>query len=182
MRMSRAEGPVFRGKTITVGLETATFPDGRTGELEIVRHPGGAAVVAIDERDRICLLRHYRHVAAGWLWELPAGRLEPDEPPLETARRELAEEAGLHAERWTPLGPIWSSPGVFAETIHLFAAGGLTPVTPQREDDEYLEVHWVPFSRALAWARNGEIRDAKTLVGLFRAAPIAAAGGEEPAS
>jgi ADP-ribose pyrophosphatase len=174
-----ADRSVFRGKTISVGLETATFPDGRRAELEIVRHPGGAAVVAIDERGRVCMLRHYRHVAGDWLWELPAGRLEIDEPPLETARRELTEEAGLKAGHWESLGAIWSSPGVFAELIHLFVATDLESVPRALEDDEYIEVHWVPLPEALSWARDGRIRDAKTLIGLFRSATFTRAAEDE---
>jgi 8-oxo-dGTP pyrophosphatase MutT (NUDIX family) len=168
--VSGANRTVFSGKTIEVNLETASFPDGRKAELEIVRHPGGAAVVAIDADDRVCLIRHYRYAAGGWLWEIPAGRLEQDEPPTETAARELAEEAGIKAARWGTLGTVLTSPGVFTEVIHLFAARDLSPVPRALEQDEYIEVHWVALDEALGWARAGEIRDAKTLVGIFRIA------------
>src|SRR5580700_4460862 len=93
--------------------------------LEVVHHPGGAATVALDGEERICLLRQYRYVAGGWLWELPAGKLEPDEPPLATAQRELAEEAGVRARHWRSLGTVLSSPGVFTERLHLFLARGI---------------------------------------------------------
>lgn len=168
--MSGSDRTVFSGKTIEVNLETASFPDGREGELEIVRHPGGAAVVAIDADERVCLIRHYRHAAQGWLWEIPAGRLEPNEPPAATAARELAEEAGIKAAQWEPIGAILTSPGVFTEVIHLFEARDLTPVPRALEQDEYIEVHWVALAEALAWALDGEIRDAKTLIGIFRVA------------
>lgn len=162
---------VYRGLVVDVELEEVALPNGTRCELEIVRHPGGAAVVATDASGRVCLLRQYRHVAGSWLWELPAGRLDPGEAPLETAQRELAEEAGMAAARWRSLGEMLSSPGVFSEAIHLFAAEELSPVSSRPEEHEVIEVHWVPFEEAIAMARAGEIRDAKTVVGLFRAAP-----------
>lgn len=164
---------VYRGKIIDLFLEKITLPNGTVAELEIVRHPGGAAVVALDEENRVCLLRQYRHAAGGWLWELPAGKLDPGEPPFLTAQRELEEEAGLRAARWEPLGKIISSPGIFTEIVHLFLARDLTRVPANTEAHELIEVHWMPFGEALAWAQAGEIADAKTLVGLFRAQRIA---------
>ena len=158
----------YRGRVVDVDVERVTLPNGHVAELELVHHPGGAAVVALDDADRVCMLRQYRHAVEGWLWELPAGKLEPDEPPMETARRELLEEAGVTAATWTRLGEVVSSPGVFTEVIHLFAARGLTFGAADTGDHEVLEVHWVGLDEALAWARDGTIRDAKTLVGLCR--------------
>lgn len=162
--------PVYRGRVIDVGVDTVTLPNGRTCDLEIIRHPGGAAVVALNAQLQVCLLRQYRHAADGWLWELPAGRIDPGEQPLETARRELAEEAGVQADGWEDLGAMFSSPGVFTERIHLYLARQLTETEQCTEEHEVLEVHWVPLRQALDWAMSGEICDAKTLVGLFRAA------------
>lgn len=159
---------VFTGRVIQVNIEHARMPDGSSLDLEIVRHPGGAAAVAI-ENGRVCLLRQFRHAADGWLWELPAGKLDPGEAPLRTAQRELAEEAGVEARNWRPLGRIISSPGVFTEVIHLFLADTLATTPQQTEPHEFLEVHWLPFEEAIARAQSGEITDAKTLVGLFRA-------------
>ena len=167
--MTDSETVVYRGKIIDLCLEHVTLPNGAVAELEIVRHPGGAAVVALDPENRVCLLRQYRHAAGGWLWELPAGKLDPGEPPLTTAQRELQEEAGLHAARWEPLGKIISSPGVFTEVVHLFLARDFSRVPANAEAHEVFEIHWVSFAEALAWASVGEITDAKTLVGLFRA-------------
>ena len=164
---------VYRGKIIDLYLERVTLPNGAVAELEIVRHPGGAAVVALDNENRVCLLRQYRHAAGGWLWELPAGKLDAGEPPLATAQRELEEEAGLHAGHWQPMGKIISSPGVFTEIVHLFLARNLIHVPANTETHEIIEVHWVPFAEALAWAQADEITDAKTLIGLFRAGKIA---------
>lgn len=162
---------VFTGRVIQVNVERVRLPNGTTAELEIIRHPGGAAVVALDTDNRICLLRQFRHAAAGWVWELPAGKIDNREPPLETARRELEEEAGMAAGSWQTLGDYLSSPGVFTEVVHLFLATELTPLPPRPEEHEVFEVHWLPFTDVLRMARSGELRDGKSLVGVFRAAP-----------
>jgi ADP-ribose pyrophosphatase len=161
---------VFTGRVITVNVEHIRLPDGRIGRYEIVHHPGGAAMVALDAAGRVCLIYQFRPAGGGWVWELPAGRLEPDEPPESTARRELIEEAGRKAGRVESLGSILSSPGVFAETIHLFLARDLTEVPTAHEQHELIEVHWVDLGEAVRRALAGEIRDGKTVVGLVRAA------------
>jgi len=158
----------YRGRVIDVSLDQVRLPNGREVKLEIIDHPGGAAAVAIDEQERVCLVHQFRHAADGWLWELPAGRIEPDESPLETARRELAEEAGVSAADWTDLGAMHSSPGVFREVIHLWLARTLEQVGQSHEPEELMEVHWLPFNQALDWCNDGTITDAKTLIGLFR--------------
>jgi 8-oxo-dGTP pyrophosphatase MutT (NUDIX family) len=165
----------FRGRVITVNVEQVQLPSGETASYEIVHHPGGAAIVALDEQNQVCLLRQFRPAAPGWVWELPAGRLEPGEPPAETARRELIEEAGRTADSWSSLGSILSSPGVFAETIHLYLARQLHQTPLQHERHEVIEVHWRPFSQAVDMALNGELCDAKTIVGLLRAYQLCAA-------
>jgi len=159
----------FKGRVITVTVDEVILPNGHRELLELVHHPGGAAVVAIDVEERVCLLRQYRHAAGGWIWELPAGKLEPNEPPLETARRELIEEAGVSAHDWASLGVYLSSPGVFTEVLHLFLATGLEAATSHPEASEVFEVHWKPFSEACKWAFNGTIQDGKTTLGLLRA-------------
>jgi 8-oxo-dGTP pyrophosphatase MutT (NUDIX family) len=161
---------VFAGRVIQVNVERVRLPNGTTAELEIIRHPGGAAVVALDTENRICLLRQFRHAAAGWVWELPAGKIDNREPPLDAARRELEEEAGMAAGAWQALGDYLSSPGVFTEVVHLFLATELTPLPPRPEEHEVFEVHWRPFTEVLQMARSGELRDGKSLVGVFRAA------------
>jgi len=159
----------FRGRVITVNVERVQLPNGETADYEIIHHPGGAAVVAIDAQDRVCLLRQYRPAASGWVWELPAGRLEPGEAPAQTARRELIEEAGCEASEWSGLGFILSSPGVFDERIHLYLARKLLSVPSRHERYEVLEVHWVDLQEAISRALRGEITDSKTVVGLLRA-------------
>jgi ADP-ribose pyrophosphatase len=161
----------FRGRVVYVTVDDVLLPNGHRAELEVVHHPGGAAVVALDAQARVCLLRQYRYVAGGWLWELPAGKLEPHEDPQVTAQRELAEEAGARAAQWRSLGSYLSSPGVFTEVIHLYLATDLAPAATAHEASEVIEVHWVAFEEARRWALDGTIRDGKTAVGLLRAAP-----------
>lgn len=159
----------FRGRVIRVTTDEVTLPNGYRAELEVVHHPGGAAVVAIDHQERVCLLRQYRYVADGYIWELPAGKLEPNEPPLLTAQRELVEEAGVSAEQWHSLDSYLSSPGIFTEVLHLFLATGISPAVAAHEKAEVIEVHWMPFAEACEWALSGKIRDGKTALGLIRA-------------
>lgn len=177
---------IFRGRILDLGLETVELPNGETAELEIVRHPGGAAAVALDDAAQVCLLRQFRHAAGGWLWELPAGKIEPGEDPFDTARREIAEEAGVAADAWANLGILYSSPGVLTEVIHLFLGRVLRHVGHEHEAHEVIEIHWLPLDKALQWCADGTITDAKTLVGLFRTAALiegetqAGAGGLAP--
>lgn len=162
--------PVFAGRILTLNIERVRLPNGHTADLEIAHHPGGAAVVAIDADARVCLLRQYRHAAGGWLLELPAGKIDNQEPPIDTARRELAEEAGREASCWVPLGAYMSSPGVLTETIHLYLATGLSEVDAMPEAHEVFEARWIALPEAVRMAHDGRIRDGKTLVGLLRAA------------
>ncbi len=164
----------YSGRVIRVTTDEVLLPNGHRALLEVVHHPGGAAAVAIDAQERVCLLRQYRYVADGWLWELPAGKLEPQEPPLLTAQRELAEEAGVQATHWRSLGVCLPSPGVLGERLHLFLATGLGAAAAAHEHAEVIEVHWVPFAQACRWALEGEIADCKTALGLLRARNMSA--------
>src|SRR5262249_3169282 len=156
----------YRGRVISVTTDEVVLPNGHRTVLEVVHHPGGAAAVALNDARQVCLLRQYRYVADGWLWELPAGKLEPAEPPLTTAPREWAEEAGVSARHWHALGTCLSSPGVFSERLHLFLARGIGPAATAHERAEVIEVHWVAFDEACAWALEGSISDAKPALGL----------------
>lgn len=167
--MTDTKRTIYEGRVIHLNVEQVRLPNGADAELEIIHHPGGAAVVAVNDSRQLCLLRQYRHAAGGWLWELPAGKLDPGEQPLFTAQRELQEEAGMRGHDWQSLGKIVSSPGVFTEVIHLFLARSLLPVPAQTEEQEVIEVHWLAWDEAWRMAQSGEIEDAKTLAGLLRA-------------
>lgn len=162
----------FRGRVVRLTVDTLELPNGHRTDFEIVHHPGGAAIVAVDAEGRVCLLRQYRPAAGGEVWELPAGRLEPGELPALTAERELGEEAGVAASRWRSLGVSLSSPGVFDERIHLFLAEDLRPATLAREAFELIEVHWIALEDAIERCLTGSIDDSKTVVGLLRAARL----------
>lgn len=163
---------VYTGRVVRLDVDTVRFPDGSTGELEVIRHPGAAAIVpcASDpgaEDPTILLIRQFRYAAGGPLWEIPAGTLEPGEDPETCARRELLEETGVAATRIERLTSIWTTPGFTDEVIHLFLATGLETKTPLRERDEFIEVVPQPLSRVLTRVRDGEVRDAKTIVAIL---------------
>jgi ADP-ribose pyrophosphatase len=160
---------IYTGRVVTLDVEDVRLPNGQLATLEIVGHPGGAAVVALDAAGAVCLLHQYRHVAGGWLWEIPAGKLDGKTADA-TARAELAEEAGMLARDWQSLGHVVSSPGVFREVVHLYLARDLVPVAAAPEREEVFEVSWIPLAAAVERALNGEIVDAKSVVALLRAA------------
>lgn len=156
------------GRVVSLDIDTVKFPNGSVGELEMFRHPGAAAVLPMlddpaDPDPRVLLIRQFRHATGGWLWEIPAGRREGGEPPLETAHRELAEETGYRAAVMEPLTAIWTTPGFTDEVIHLYRASGLTPGATAHERDEVLEVHEVRWTEVLRMVREREIVDTKTL-------------------
>jgi ADP-ribose pyrophosphatase len=171
----------YEGRVISLDVDTVQFPDGSTGELEMIRHPGAAAVVPLLDDPkaadpRILLLHQFRHATEGSIWEIPAGRLEPGETPEVCARRELAEETGMQASRLSRLTTIYTTPGFTDERIHLFLADGLEEGTHRREQDEFMEVHAMPWSNVIRMMEGGEIQDAKTLVALLYAAKFRAIG------
>jgi len=170
--MPHATRRVYTGRVLNLDIDAARFPDGSTGELEIIRHPGAAAVVALaSPRESVdpvvLLLRQFRYAAGGELWEIPAGRLEPGELPEACARRELREEAGAEAGRLDRLTTIWTTPGFTDEAIHLYLATDLKMVETAREPDEFIEVVPRPLSEVLTGIKSGDIRDAKTVVAIL---------------
>ena len=174
--MATAKHPEFVGKVIQVEVRRITLPNGHEMEMEVVHHPGGSAVVALNERQEICLLKQYRCVFDEWLWELPAGKRDHEEPPLQTAQRELAEEAGVLAAQWAELGFMISSPGVFGERVYLYLAQQLSTTPSRLAADEVLQVHWVPLTEATQWVMQGDITDAKSVIGILKADQLVKAG------
>lgn len=161
---------VYSGWIISVDVDQVRFPDGTIGELEMVRHPGASAVVPLMDGGtdpQVLLIRQYRYAADGYVYEIPAGRLDPDESPESCASRELREETGYIAARLHQLTTIYTTPGFTDERIHLFVAEELTLASSKREADEFLELHPTPLSEAVAMIRSGQIVDGKTSVALL---------------
>ncbi len=156
-----------KGRVFDVTLEKVSLPNGFTLEMEIVRHPGAAAIVALDPAQRVILLRQYRHAIGTSIWEIPAGTLEPGEEPLACARRELMEESGYSAEHWQYLGAVTPVPGYADEKIQLFMATGLSPCRPDLDPDEIVQVHSFALDDVVAMISGGEIQDAKSISAIF---------------
>lgn len=166
---------VYTGRVLNLDIDTVRFPNGTTGELEMIRHPGASAVVPFlsdptGDDPQVLLIRQYRYAAEGFVYEIPAGRLDPGEEPVACARRELREETGCNAESVEHLITIYTTPGFTDEKIHLFMAVGLSRGELAREADEFIEIETMPLSRALELVETGGIQDAKTIVGLLYAA------------
>lgn len=166
----------YAGRVFDVRLDRVRFPDGSAGELEIIRHPGAAAVLPYYPQGpqgtgpRVVLLRQYRYAAGGVVWEVPAGKLDAGEPPEECARRELEEEAGLCAGTLRRLTTIHTTPGFTDEVIHLFLGLNLTQGETNHEASEFIERHEFPLEDAIRMVRNGEISDSKTVCTILYAA------------
>lgn len=176
----RAAGQVatrrgYAGRVISLDIDTVRFPDGSTGELEMVRHPGASAIVPFvsDPRGadpKLLLIRQYRYAALEVLYEIPAGRLDPGERPEDCAARELREETGCTASTLEFLHTMYTTPGFTDEKIHLFMATDLERGESAQEADEFIDVEVVPLGRALEMIRDGTIKDAKTALGILYAA------------
>ena len=159
----------YQGRSIALYVEEAELPNGRRVDLDVVRHPGAAAVVPFETEEVVLLIRQFRHAAGGTIWEVPAGKLDGDTPEV-CAVKELEEEAGRRAGRLERLGSIWTTPGFTDEVIHLFAAFDLEPIPQRLESDEVIEVVPTPMSEALELIWSGELRDAKSAIALIHAA------------
>lgn len=158
---------IYHGKKIQLALDTSVLEDGSPFEREVVLHPGAVVILPVLDGERICLLRNHRPSVGRTLLELPAGTLDPPEPPEEAAVRELAEETGYRAGRWRKLTEFFPSPGVMSERMYLFLAQDLTPGPIELQPGERIEPEVVAWPVARAWALDGTIQDAKTLVGLL---------------
>lgn len=162
------ERRVYSGRLLEIDLVDLSLPNGARTELEIIRHPGAAAVAPLRPDGNVVLIRQYRAAAGGYILEVPAGKLDPGEGPETCARREIQEETGLVAGRLHPLGPILTTPGFTDERIWLYAATELESAPQSLEDDEVIEVLEMPLSEALQRVAEGEITDSKTMCALLR--------------
>lgn len=170
---------VYSGKVINLDVDVVEFPNGKTGELEIFRHPGASAVVPfltdpLRDDPQLLLIRQYRYAADGYMYEIPAGRLDDGEDPADCARRELKEETGCTAQSIEHLYTMFTTPGFTDERIHIFMATGLSHGETAHESDEFLTVETVALSRALEMIKSGELKDGKTAAGILFAAGFVA--------
>ena len=170
---------VYSGRVINLDVDTVEFPNGSTGELELFRHPGASAVVPFlsdpqGDDPQILLIKQYRYAADGYLYEIPAGRLDSGEAPEACAHRELREETGCTAKSMRHLYTMYTTPGFTDERIHIFLATDLVQGESAREADEFLTVEPVKLSRALEMVKSGELKDGKTAVGILYAAGFVA--------
>ena len=166
---------VYSGRIVSLDVDVVRYPDGSTGELEMLRHPGASAIVPFlsdpgADDPQILLIRQYRYAAGGYMLEVPAGRLDAGEAPKDCAERELKEETGCTADRIEYLTTIYTTPGFTDEKIHLFMATGLTAGETKHEVDEFLDPQPMSLSQALEKIRTGEIQDGKTVIALLFAA------------
>jgi ADP-ribose pyrophosphatase len=167
-----ASKELYKGKIFTLDRDTVRFPDGTVAEMDIIRHPGASAIVPFlsdpqGEEPQLLLLRQYRYAAGGYIYEVPAGRLDGDESPADCAVRELKEETGCTAEKMEPLFTMFTTPGFTDEKIHVFMATGLSHGESAREADEFADVVIMPLAEALELIRVGEIMDAKTALSIL---------------
>jgi len=160
---------VYHGRAFNVRRDEIRLPDGKAARLDIVDHVGAVTLVPVDDQRRIWFVRQYRHPAGEVLLELPAGTIEPGEPPLECARREIREEIGMAAGRLEPLGEYFLAPGYSSEYMHVFLATGLHPDPLPGDTDEFLSTEAIPVEEVYRMAEKGKIRDAKTLASLMLA-------------
>ena len=158
---------VHSGRVLDLDVDEIEEPGGVRATREVVRHRGSVVVLAVDDRDRLVLVRQYRYPVDATLWEIPAGRQDAGESPEEGARRELEEEVGVRAARLEHLLSFYASPGFCDETMHLFRATDLVSVPARPEPDESIESRWVTLPEARAMADRGEVRDAKTLLAVM---------------
>jgi ADP-ribose pyrophosphatase len=161
---------VYQGKVFKVTSDRVQEPNGITAQRDVVRHSGSVVVLAVDEtgdEPRVLLERQYRYAARAYLWELPAGRIDPGEKPLAGAKRELIEETGYRAREWKRALSFYASPGFLDETMTIYLARKLTSGEAQPEADESIECELIPLSRAVEMVLSGKLCDGKTIAGIL---------------
>ena len=159
---------IRHGRVFDITLENVSLPNGARIDMEVIRHPGAAAIAALTDQREILMLRQYRHAVGTYWWEIPAGTFNGREDPLACAQRELAEETGYSARRWEPLGAVTPVPGYSDERIHIFLAKELDRSAPHLDFDEIIEVHPLPLDQVVKMIVEGGIEDAKTITAVFR--------------
>ena len=160
---------IYKGRILRLRVDTVALPNGKTSLREIVEHPGGVGILALDENGCVPMVTQYRYAFSRTLLEIPAGKREPGEEPFTTARRELKEEIGAEADQWTDMGALIASPGCYGETLYLFMARGLRFGETHPDEDEFLDVTYLPFDRAVAQCMDGTLTDAKTVAAILKA-------------
>jgi len=158
---------IYTGRILNLRRDLVALPDGREASREVVEHTGAVAVVTLDEKGRVYLVRQYRYPVGRVTLEIPAGKLDPGETPEACARRELREEVGVVARSWEHLLTFYSTPGFSDEIMYLFLARDLSVEKAQPDEDEFLEIVSLPWQEALDKVWTGEIKDAKTIIGLL---------------
>ncbi len=162
---------IYKGRIINLRCDDITLPDGNPAKREVVEHPGGVCVLPITDDDEIIFVRQFRYPYSEILLEIPAGKRDSkDEDTLECGKRELREETGASAEKYTFLGELYPSPGYVGEIIYMYMASGLSYGQTQPDEDEFVETVKIPFDKALDMVMSGEIKDAKTQAGILKAA------------
>ncbi len=157
---------IYKGRIVNLNLETVTLPNGATVELEVIHHPGAAAVVPMKDERTVILIRQYRYAVGGYIYEIPAGKLHPGEDPLVCAQREMEEEIGYKAGILEHVTSAYTTPGFTDEIIHIYRATQLQQGQQNLGHDEVLEIAEFPLEKTIAMIREGVIQDAKTIVGL----------------
>ena len=167
---------IHQGRVFTLVTENIILPNEVAIDIDILRHPGASAIVPLSHKNTVILIKQYRHAIGEYIWEIPAGTLDPEESPMACAKRELTEETGFSANQWRKLGEITPVPGYSDERIHIFLATDLTPAKQNLDKDEVLNVHEIGFDQGIKMIYKGEIQDSKTIAGLFMAKGISDQG------
>lgn len=167
-----ASRTAYRGRLLQVNEDEVQLPDGSRARREYILHPGAAVILPVFEDGAVLLERQFRYPVGDHCYELPAGKLEPDEPPIETAKRELLEETGYAASEWRELGRMHPCVGYSNEQIDFFMARKLEFKGARLDEGEFLETLKLPLDEGLAWLRSGRITDVKTILGLLWAEKI----------
>ena len=159
---------IYDGRILRLHVDTVELPNGKQALREVADHPGGVAIVALDDADNVLTVKQYRYVFSRVIEEIPAGKLERGEDPRDAALRELREETGATPERFTDLGPLIVSPGAYGEVLYLYLAEGLEIGAQSPDEDEFLDVIRTPFDEMVRRVLGSELHDAKTVAGILK--------------